>query len=71
MGTELSVSLIDKGRPPALLNLVELFQEEKERKLMIQIAELQKEAVEEEVSEIENMPEWKARVLGISKEDVL
>ena len=60
-----------QGQTASLLNLVELFQEEKERKLMIQIAELQKEAVEEEVSEIENMPEWKARVLGISKEDVL
>jgi phage gpG-like protein len=60
-----------QGQTASLLNLVELFQEEKERKLMIQIAELQKEAVEEEINEIENMPEWKARVLGISKEDVL
>jgi len=55
----------------SLLNLVELFQDEKERKLMVKIAELQKEAVDEEVTNIEQMPEWKARVLGIGKEDVL
>jgi phage gpG-like protein len=55
----------------SILSLVELFQQESERNLMIKIAELQKEAVEEEVKNIESMPDWKARVLGIGQEDVL
>lgn len=55
----------------SILSLVELFQQERERNLMIKIAELQKEAVEEEVKNIESMPDWKARVLGIGQDDVL
>ena len=50
----------------SLLNLVQVFQSEEERKIMIKIAELQRKAVEEEVEELEKMPEWKARVLGIT-----
>jgi hypothetical protein len=55
----------------SLLNLVQLFQSEEERKIMIRIAELQRKAVEEEVEELEKMPEWKARVLGITKNDAV
>jgi phage gpG-like protein len=55
----------------SLLNLVQLFQSEEERKIMIKIAELQRMAVEDEVEELEKMPEWKARVLGITKNDAV
>jgi phage gpG-like protein len=55
----------------SLLNLVQLFQSEEERKIMIKIAELQRRAVEKEVEELEKMPEWKARVLGITKNDAV
>jgi len=55
----------------SILSLVELFQDERERELMIRIAQLQKQAVAEEVTRIEQMPEWKARVLGIGEDDVL
>jgi phage gpG-like protein len=54
-----------------ILALVQLFQEEEERKVMIKIAQLQKQAVKEEADNIESMPNWKARVLGVSKEDVI
>lgn len=54
-----------------ILALVQLFQEEEERKVMIKIAQLQKQAAKEEADNIESMPDWKARVLGISKEDVI
>ena len=54
-----------------ILALVQLFQEEEERKVMIKIAELQKQAAREEADKLESMPDWKARVLGISKEDVI
>ena len=55
----------------SILSLVELFQDESERKLMIKIAEMQKKAVRKEVGRIEEMPAWKARVLGIGKDEVL
>ena len=55
----------------SLLNLVQLFQDEEERKIMIQIAELQKQAVSKEADRLENMPEWKSRVLGLSKGEII
>jgi hypothetical protein len=55
----------------SFLSIVQLFQEEEERKTMMRIAEMQKEAVKREADRLEGMAEWKARVLGISKDDVL
>ena len=53
-----------------VLALVKLFQEEEERVVMVRMAEMQNKLVEEEAERMENMPAWKARVLGISKGDV-
>ena len=55
----------------SFLSIVQLFQEEEERKTMMKIAEMQKEAVKKEAERLEGMAEWKARVLGISQQDVL
>ena len=55
----------------SFLSIVQLFQEEQERKTMIRIAEMQKQAVKQEAERLEGMAEWKARVLGISPEDVV
>jgi phage gpG-like protein len=55
----------------SILSLVQLFQEEEERKVMIKIAEMQRKAAKKEAENIESMPDWKARVLGVSKDDVL
>jgi len=55
----------------SILSLVQLFQEEEERKVMIMMAEMQKKAAKKEADNLESMPEWKARVLGISKGDVI
>jgi phage gpG-like protein len=55
----------------SILSLVQLFQEEEERKVMVKIAQLQKKAAKKEAENIESMPDWKARVLGVSKEDVI
>ena len=54
----------------SILSLVQLFQEEEEREVMIKIAEMQKKLIQKEVNELESMPDWKARVLGLRKEDV-
>ena len=55
----------------SILSLVQLFQEEEEREVMVKIAQMQKQAASEEADRLESMPDWKARVLGISKEDVV
>ena len=55
----------------SIISLVQLFQDEQERKLMIQMAEMQKKVVYEEADKFEKMSEWKARVLGISKLDAI
>ena len=55
----------------SILSLVQLFQEEEEREVMIKIAEMQKKLVKGEADELESMPDWKARVLGLRKEDVI
>jgi len=55
----------------SFLSIVQLFQEEEERKNMVRIAEMQKEVIKEEAQRLEGMAAWKARVLGIGIEDVL
>lgn len=60
-----------KQETASVLSLVNLFQEENERNIMIKMAEMQKEAIGEEAGRMEDMPAWKARVLGVSKQDVI
>ena len=55
----------------SILSLVQVFQDEEERKRMVYLAEMQKAAVKEEADKLESMPEWKARILGIGKSDIL
>lgn len=55
----------------SILSLVEMFQTEEEREVMVKIAEMQKATIREEADRLESMPEWKARVLGIGKDDVI
>ena len=55
----------------SFLSIVQLFQEEEERKNMVRIAEMQKEIIKEEAQRLEGMAAWKARVLGIGIDDVL
>jgi hypothetical protein len=55
----------------SIISLVQLFQDEEERKNMVKIAEMQKKIISEEANRLESMGEWKARVLGVSKEDVI
>jgi phage gpG-like protein len=55
----------------SILNLVQLFQEEEERLIMVKMAEMQKKVVRKEADKLESMPEWKSRVLGISKDDII
>lgn len=55
----------------SIISLVQMFQDEEERKNMIRIAEMQKQLVRTEAERLEGMAAFKARVLGISQEDVI
>jgi hypothetical protein len=55
----------------SILSLVQFFQDEEERVNMVRIAEMQRQLVKDEAEKIEGMSDWKARVLGISIDDVL
>lgn len=55
----------------SFLAIVQMFQEEEERKNMVHMAEMQKKIIKEEAERLEGMAEWKARVLGISQEDAI
>jgi hypothetical protein len=55
----------------SFLAIVQMFQEEEERKNMVRMAEMQKKLIKEEAERMEGMAEWKARVLGISKNDAI
>ena len=55
----------------SVLSLVQMFQDEEERKNMVRIAEMQKQLVKQEAERLEGMSAFKARVLGISQEDVI
>lgn len=54
-----------------ILALVQAFQDAEERKRMLLMAEMQNKLVEEEADRLENMDEFKARILGISKRELL
>jgi len=55
----------------SILSIVQMFQEKEERDNMVRIAEMQKETVKKEAERLEGMAEWKARILGISQDDVI
>lgn len=55
----------------SILSLVKLFQNEADRNRMIDMAEKQKMLIAQEADNIERMDIWKARVLGIAKDEVL
>jgi hypothetical protein len=55
----------------SILSIVQLFQEKEERDNMVKMAEMQKLTAKKEAERLEGMAEWKARVLGISQDDVI
>ncbi len=55
----------------SFLAVVQMFQEEEERKNMLKMVEMQKKIVKKEAERMEGMAEWKARILGISQDDAI
>jgi len=59
------------GNNASILNLVEMWKEEESRKKMIKLAEMRKEVIKGEIENLSSMDEVKARIMGISEDEVL
>ena len=55
----------------SIINLVQLWKEEESREKLIKLAELRKKVIKDEVQKLSSMDEVKARILGISEDEVL
>ena len=55
----------------SVLNLVQLWREEESRQKMIKLAEMKKKTLKKEIENLSTMDEMKARVMGISRDEVL
>jgi hypothetical protein len=55
----------------SVLNLVQLWKEEESRKKLIQLANIRKKAVADEIENLSGMDEIKCRIIGISRGEVL
>jgi len=64
--------LKNQGRDDyTFLSIVRAFQEEDERREMLRQAEMERLAAETEVDRLASLEEWRARILGIYREDVV
>lgn len=64
--------LKNQGRDEvSFLNIVQLAQEEQERKNMLRLAELQRAAISEEANRLESLDDFVCRIMGVSKEEVI
>jgi hypothetical protein len=55
----------------SILNLVQMWRNEEERKELLKIAELEQKSIEDEVERISSVSEIKLRLLGLSKQQIL
>lgn len=55
----------------SILSVVQMFQDEKERKNMLRIAQIQREVIAKEADRLENMDMYMARILGVEKDDLI
>jgi len=55
----------------SILNLVELWRDKESREKLVKLAELRKKALREEVENLGSMDEVKARIMGLSENEVL
>ena len=55
----------------SVLNLVQMWKDEESRAKMIKLANLRKESIKEEIENLSSMDEVKARVMGLSEDEVL
>ncbi len=55
----------------SILNLVQLWKDEQSREKMIKLAELRKESLKNEISNLTSMEDVKSKIMGLSEDEVL
>lgn len=55
----------------SILNLVQMWRDEEERKKMIKYVQIEQDAIAQEVEKLTSMDEIKARILGLNKDEIL
>jgi hypothetical protein len=55
----------------SILNLVEMWKDEESRKKLIKLADMRRQVLEKEVDSLTSMDELKAKILGLSREEVI
>jgi hypothetical protein len=55
----------------SFISLVQMAQEEEERRNMLRLAELQRAAITEEANRLESLDEFMCRIMGVSKEEIV
>ncbi len=55
----------------SFISIVQMAQDEQERKNMLRLAEMQRATISEEANRLESMEEFRCRIMGVSKEDVI
>jgi len=55
----------------SIINLVQMWKEEESRAKLLKMADMRKQIVEKEIDRLSNMDEIKAKILGISKDEIL
>jgi len=55
----------------SIINLVQMWKEEESRQKLMELAELRKQIVKEEIENLSSMDEVKARIMGISEGEIL
>lgn len=55
----------------SILSLVQFFQEKEERDNMVKMAEMEKKLVKKDAERLESMEQWKARWMGVGKDNVI
>lgn len=55
----------------SILNLVQMWRDEEERQKMIKYAEIEQQAIAQEVEKLTSMDEIKARIFGLNKDEIL
>jgi hypothetical protein len=64
----INAQLSDKG---SILNLVQCWKEEETRKKIIQLGEMRKAKLKEEIDNLASMEDLRARILGVSVDEIL
>lgn len=55
----------------SILNLVQMWKEEESREKLIQLAEKRKKVVKKEIEKLSSIDEVKARIMGITEDEIL